>query len=260
MFKFQKLLIIAIVINSQLWAIMEYSPELQQMYRESSAKMITTSVSLDTKMEHAMVLTYMGKVEEAGALLKEIDREDDNYKHSLRARLVAEELASPNLASDWQHNIKLGFVTYFLAEEAHGKIELYTRRIARGKRDKNQQKIDKGRSDRKKMWPIYNCYWKSSYDYFQRVANKEPKDSMNAWGYSYQAVLYAMDKDWQKAKDYCEKALAIEPDAYGIRAAYMEAVRQTGSYLIAMSEMRKAFALRDKQQKYEKKLFGSEVK
>jgi hypothetical protein len=237
-----------------LFAVMEYSKELQNMYRSTYKAMQVPTPDNDTIFNYAMTLTYMGKIQSAGKYLKLIDSKDEAYKYKVLERLTKKEEKNPD--QDWQFNMKMGLVYYFLFEEAHGKILLYTRRISRGKRDNNKEKITVNRERRRKMWPIKDKYFAKSSHYFDKVARKKPVTSMNAWGYAYQAVLNAVNEDWKISKMFCEKALDIEPDAYALRAAYMEALRQTGNYFGAINEMRIAYAKKDQQEEYERKIFG----
>jgi len=95
---------------------------------------------------------------------------------------------------------------------------------------------------------------------FKSVAEKEPEDNINAWGYAYMAVIRAIEKDWSEAEKLCAQALKIEPDAYAIRAAYMEALKQNGNVFGAASQMALALKLKSEQDDYEQSLFNDEIK
>jgi len=251
--KFITIIVLLFFINP-VFAVMEYSQELKDMYFKTYQAMQIPTPDNDTIFDHAMTLTYMGKIQEAGNYLKQIDENDESYKYKVLDRLNKIEKTTPT--QDWQFNMKMGLVYYFLFEEAHGKILLYTRRISRGKRDNDKKRVEVNRKRRSEMWPVKEKYFQKSSHYFEKVASKKPVNSMNAWGYAYQAVLNAVNEDWQISKQLCEAAIEIEPDAYALRAAYMEALRQTGNYFGALNEMRIAYAKKDQQEAYEKKIFG----
>jgi len=236
------------------YAAMEYSLQLQEMYKKTYQAMQVPTPDNDTIFDYAMTLTYMGKIQSAGKYLKQINKIDRGYKYQTLKELEAIEAKNPT--QNWEFNMKMGLVYYFLFEDAHGKIALYNRRIDRGKRDHNQDKIDKNRKSRSKMKPIKNKYFLKSSHYFNKVAEKHPQDSMNAWGYAYRAVLHGVDNEWKDAKKLCESALEVAPDAYALHAAYMEALRQTGNFFGAVNEMRIAYAKKDEQEAYERKILG----
>ena len=91
---------------------------------------------------------------------------------------------------------------------------------------------------------------------FYLVATKQPKDYVNAWGYAYMATVKAIEKDWKEARKLIEDAIAIEPNAWAIRAAYMEALRQNGNYIAATGQLTVALRLKSEQEAYDKKVFN----
>jgi tetratricopeptide (TPR) repeat protein len=210
--------------------------------------------------EYAMVLAYMGKIEEAGLRLKHLDELDDQYAHKLVKVL---EKTKTKTQQDWKKDFKLGFIYYFLFEEANGRVELAQRRIKRA--TERPDEFQPGTKENEESiiaekTPLAEEYKKKALVRFEKVANKQPVDSINAWGYAYMAVIRGIEKDWKEAETLCSKALEIEPDAYAIRAAYMEAMRQNGNVLGAAGQMTLALRLKSEQEEYEKNLFGDVIK
>lgn len=206
--------------------------------------------------EYAMILAQMGRVEDAGKELKHIDELDDQYAHKILVVLEQEKLRDLN---NWKTRFKLGFVYYFLYEEAQGRVDLAKRRIKRVHERPNE--FPQGTLEREKdiiaeKAPLADDYRVKALFNFKRVAEKKPVSVANAWGYAYMGVIKAIEKDWPAAQNFCELALAIEPDAYAIRAAYMEALKQNGNPLAAASQMSTALSLKSAQEAYEKELLG----
>jgi tetratricopeptide (TPR) repeat protein len=240
-------------------AVMKHSAETQKEYLKYHALVQKSPRNKSYLFDYAMVLAYMGKIEEAGAELKTINELDDSYAHKLIKSL--EKQKQKNL-TDWHLRFKLGFVYYFLFEEANGRIELAQRRIKRVK--EHPEEFTAGTIEREEdiiqeKFPLANDYRNKALFNFQRVAEKEPHNNINAWGFAYMAVIKGIEKDWPAAVKFCEKALEIEPDAYAIRAAYMEALKQNGDLLGAAAQMTIALRLKSEQDAYEKELFGQEI-
>lgn len=251
-------LLCILCIISSLGAVVKHTPETIAAYRKYHRLVATAPENKRYLFEYAMVLAQMGRIELAGEQLKKIDTLDDNYAHKLVT--VLEQEKNRNL-NNWQLRFKLGFVYYFLYEEAQGRIDLANRRIKKAK--ENPQKFKPGTIASEKeviseRQPLANDYRLKALFNFRKVAEKKPLTTANAWGYAYMAVIKAIEKDWVAAQTLCEKALELEPDAYAIRAAYMEALKQNGNPLAAASQMSTALTLRSQQEAYERELLGNE--
>jgi tetratricopeptide (TPR) repeat protein len=249
-------IVILIICSAVRAAPLKHAPQISANYLKYKQLTAQEPQNKDYLFELALNLAVMGRIEQAGATLKEIDRLDDNYARTTLKKLEAARHADP---ADWWVRFKLGFVYYFLYEEAQGRIELAERRI------KRTQNNDPGESGRiisaehaviAERLPQASYYRTAALANFYAVASKTPDDYLNAWGYAYMAVVQALAKEWQEAKRLCELALKIEPNAYAIHAAYMETLRQTGNLPGAARELAKALSLKSEQEAYDKKVFN----
>lgn len=231
---------------------MEHSPAVVINYKKYVDLTKKYPQNIRYHFELAMILARMGKIEAAGKEFKKVNELDENYGPKILKFLEKTDTTSPSLDNDF----KLGFCYYFLFEETNGRMELADRRIARGKRDGNREKVNRETIIKKQLAPKAADLKEKALYRFKKISKKEPRDSFNAWGYTYMAVIKAIEKDWPEALRYCEKAVKIEPEAYAIRAAYMEALRQNGKGLAATGQLSKAYQLKSAQEKYERKLFG----
>lgn len=251
-------IIFLLLILNSLWAVMKHSPQTIADYRKYHRLVKAQPEHKRYLFEYAMIMAQMGRIEAAGAQLKKIDALDDQYARKLL--VVLEQEKSRNLNS-WPIRFKLGFAYYFLYEEAQGRIDLANRRIKRAR--ENPQKFKPGtveteREIIRERQPIAEDYRLKALFNFKKVAEKKPVTTANAWGYAYMAVIKAIEKDWPAAQRLCEQALEIEPDAYAIRAAYMEALKQNGNPFAAAAQMSTALSMKAKQESYEKELLGNE--
>ena len=196
----------------------------------------------------------MGKIEAAGSEFAKINELDEEYAKKIVK--IMERINKKTLS--WKNHFKLGFCYYFIYEELHGRMELAKRRIKRAKKSGDNEKLTREKQVIENITPTANIYKDNAIYYFRLVARKEPKDYYNAWGYTYMSVIKGIAKEWADAKKYSEKAIKILPDAYAIRAAYMETLRQNGNHLAATGQMASALKLKADQDKYEKELFGDE--
>ena len=236
-------------------AYMEHSPEIQTRYLKYKELTVQAPQNKEYLFEFAMTLAVMGRIEQGGEVLKKINELDDKYAQTVMQQLEAVRRAGK---ADWWVRFKLGFVYYFLYEETNGRIELAQRRIKRAKDNKPKNASSIISAETKvieESQPQAAYYQEASLVNFNAVATKTPKDYLNAWGYAYMATVQGIAKQWPEAKRLCEEALKIEPNAYAIRAAYMEALRQTGNLLGATSQLSRAMSLKSEQEAYEKRIF-----
>lgn len=250
------IILILIICSFSLGAVMQHHPEVQANYLKYKQLSAQNPTNKEYLFEFAMNLAIMGRIEQSGAVLKQINELDDNYAKTAMNQLESVRRAGK---ATWWTKFKLGFVYYFLYEEAIGRIDLANRRIKRA-RDNKPEDMDSIIATEKAVIaerePVAQYYKDASLANFYDVARKTPKDYRNAWGYAYMAAVHGVAKEWQDAKALCEMALEIEGDAYAIRAAYMEALRQNGNLLAATGQLSKALALRSEQENYEKELFN----
>ncbi|GBR76345.1 hypothetical protein NO2_0907 [Candidatus Termititenax persephonae] len=236
-------------------APLKHSPEIRTDYLKYKQLTEAQPHNKEYLFEFAMRLAVMGRVEQGGAVLKRIDELDDSYARTVLRRLEAERAAGRD---NWWLRFKLGFVYYFLYEADQGRVDLANRRI---KKNQTKPTADSGsviaaeRALIAQRQPRANRYKEASLANFYLVAVKKPEDYLNAWGYAYMATVKAIEQDWAEAKDLIERAVAIEPNAWAIRAAYMEALRQNGNYMAAAAQMSMALKLKSEQEAYEKKVF-----
>lgn len=247
-------LLIILLFCSFLPAVMEHSPALIINYKKYVDLTKKHPQCTRYHFELAMVLARMGKIEAAGQEFKKINDLDENYASKILKSLEKTDAATPSLENDF----KLGFCYYFLFEETHGRMELANRRIARGNRDNDKAKVNREKALKKQLAPKASVLKENALYRFRKISKKEPQDSFNAWGYTYMAVIKAIEKDWPEALKLCEKAVKREPESYAIRAAYMEALRQNGKGFTATAQLSKAYQLKSAQEKYERKIFGKE--
>jgi tetratricopeptide (TPR) repeat protein len=238
--------------------ILTHSPGIQSEYLKYHQKVFTDPQDKRALFDLAMTLAYMGKPEKAGKQLGKINELDNDYAYKILNILENERTATNN---NWRLDFKTGFVYYFLYEEAIGRIALSRRRIKRRENapdnyENSEATIIFEKDLIAKKLPLAEKYKKISLAHFQTVADKIPQDNFNTWGYAYMAVVEAIEHNWPKAKELCEKALEITPNSYAIRAAYTEALRQNGDFFGALSQMTTAYRLRSEQEAYEKELFG----
>lgn len=254
----KKIILIALLL---LWpltasAVMKHSPQNITLYKKYYNLVRQEPANKRALFEYSIILALMGRVEQAGTYLRKINELDENYAHTLVKALEQEKNRDIN---NWRIRFKLGFTYYFLFEEAHGRIALAERRLERAK--ENPRKYDRETLDREKdiiqeFVPLAEDYYAKALFNFKRVAEKKPLDGNNAWGYAYIAVIKGIADEWGEARDYCEKALEITPDAYALRAAYMEALKRNGNTVGAAAQMTTALSLKSEQDTYEKKLLG----
>lgn len=244
--------VIVLLLCTLLPAVLEHSPAVVINYKKYLD--LTRKYPENTRyhFELAMVLARMGKIETAGEEFKKIDELDSEYAPKILNLLEKTDATTPSLENDF----KLGFCYYFLFEEATGRMELADRRIVRSKKSGDQEKIKRETAIKKELAPKAADLKEKALYRFKKISKKEPQDNFNAWGYTYMAVIRAIEKNWSEALRLCEKAVKIEPEAYAIRAAYMEALRQNGKGLAATGQFSKAYQLKSAQEKYERKLFG----
>jgi len=255
----KRLLIFLLIIIYPVFALMQYSPVIQESYLKYRNLENNYPDDLDIKFQYAMILASMGKLEDWLDVLKQIDELDSEYKFKV-VDILSLPVSSNNILvqdQDWQLDFKYGIVYLFLFKDAHGKIVLFNRRIERAQEKQDWEKVSEQKKFRKKIITEAIAYKLKAKEYLNAVAIKEPQDSYNAWGYAYQAAIMGMEDDWTRARKYCERALAIESDAYAIRAAYMEILKQSGDYLGFLKEFTTTIGLRSQQQAYEKELFNN---
>src|SRR5207237_5886008 len=81
-------------------------------------------------------------------------------------------------------------------------------------------------------------YFHEDYDealrFLGEVANQKPVTQLNAWALGYMAVVKGKQKKWDDAEALVRRALAIEPEAYGLHAALAAALKGQGKYFAAM--------------------------
>ncbi|MDR2431498.1 MAG: hypothetical protein LBD99_04520 [Candidatus Margulisbacteria bacterium] len=253
----KKIILLFLVLSGLLGsAPMKHSPQISGNYLKYKQLTAAQPQNKAYLFEFAMNLAAMGRIEQAGAVLQKIDELDDNYARTVLNQLEARRRSGQ---ADWWTRFKLGFVYYFLYEEANGRIELARRRIKRAEDNKPSDKakiITAETAVIAEKTPAASYYQSASLANFYAVATKTPPDYLNAWGYAYMAAVQGIAQNWAEAKRLCELALDIEPNAYAIRAAYMEALRQTGNLLKAAGELSRALGLKSEQEAYEKKIFN----
>lgn len=216
---------------------------------------VLTKKNPDNKYYHfefAIVLAAMGKIEAANSEFAKISSLDDKYPFKLCSYLENVTRQNPS----WKNNFKLGFCYYFLFDEFNGRIELAERRINRAKEKDDKERIKEQKNIIKETAPQANYYYQKALLCLQKVSNKKPINSINAMAYAYQAFMKSKIKSWTEAKELCEKGLDIAPNAYAIRAAYADTLRQTGNIFAATGQLSQAYKLKSAQENYEKELLG----
>lgn len=253
--KFYRILLIIIILFSTTLAVAKISTTTQfdyKKYKKLSAKYPEKPRYL---FEYAMVLAYMGRVEDGGKALGKIADIDPDYAVKIVKYL---ELYKKKHPDDWKNNFKLGFTYYFLYEEANGRLLIAYKRIKRAKENGDNDLLETESQIAKDKEVYAASYRKRSLTHLELVAEKEPVNEINAWGYTYMSVVEGISEDWETAEEYCKKALKIEPDAYAIRAAYMEVLKKLGRKVAATGQLAMALKLKVEQDRYEKKLFGDD--
>jgi tetratricopeptide (TPR) repeat protein len=80
-------------------------------------------------------------------------------------------------------------------------------------------------------------YFNEQYDQalriLEEVAERKPPDQLSAWALGYMAVVKGKQKKWEEAESLVRRALAIEPEAYGLHAALAAALKGQGKYFAA---------------------------
>ncbi|GBR72957.1 hypothetical protein NO1_0413 [Candidatus Termititenax aidoneus] len=251
----KKILVFLLLCGILLAAPMRHNEKIKTDYLKY--KQLTTQQpnNKDYLFEFAMILAAMGRIEQGGDTLKKINELDENYARAALGKLERSRAAGQD---NWWLRFKLGFVYYFLYEEDQGRIDQAKRRIKKNQdspADQSGQIIARERALITERQPRANRYKEASLANFYLVATKQPEDYLNAWGYAYMATVKAIEKDWPEAKNLIETAVSIEPNAWAIRAAYMEALRQNGNLLAAAGQLTQALKLKAEQESYEKQAF-----
>lgn len=246
------ILTILLFFNTCL-AIVRYSPDNIFEYKKYSALVEKYPENKNYHFEFAILLASMGKIEAASKEFNKINALDENYAKKIIGTLRLNSQKYPS----WKNFFKLGFCNYFLFDDLNGRIELAERRIRRAEEKGDRQRIKEQKQIIIELAPAANYHYQQALIYLQKTADKKPVNYINAMALTYQAVIKSKVKAWPEALSLCEKALTIAPDAYSIRAAYMEALRQNGNLIAATGQMSAALKLKTEQEKYEKEIFGS---
>ncbi|MDR1453875.1 MAG: hypothetical protein LBJ25_07895 [Candidatus Margulisbacteria bacterium] len=253
---FKKIWALLLLGGILLAAPMQHSEKIRADYLKYKQLLAKQPDNKETLFEFAMILAAMGRIEQGGDTLKKINELDENYARTALGKL---ERVRTSGQDNWWLRFKLGFVYYFLYEEDQGRIAQAQRRIKKNQDnpdDQSGQTIARERAVITERQPRANRYKEASLANFYLVATKQPEDYLNAWGYAYMATVKAIEQDWAEAKNLIEDAMAIEPNAWAIHAAYMEALRQNGNLIAAAGQLTKALKLKSEQENYEKKVFN----
>ncbi|MBI3899813.1 MAG: hypothetical protein HY308_16170 [Gammaproteobacteria bacterium] len=99
-------------------------------------------------------------------------------------------------------------------------------------------------------------YFKEDYaqalNLLGQVANSEPVGQLNAWALGYMGVVKGKLGKWDEAENLVQRALKIEPEAYGLHAALAVAQKKKGETFAAMRSYMTALEERNKFERYEK--------
>lgn len=246
-------LVIFILQALPLFAVVRYSQSTIIDYKKYFSLTSQYPNSKYYHFEFAMVLASMGKIEAAGKEFSKINDLDDTYPKKIIKYLESQATQYPS----WKNHFKLGFCYYFIFDDLNGRLELAERRVKRAKEKGEKEKVKAQKNIIAEVAPQANYYYQRAIISFQKVIEKRPLNDITALAYAYQAVIKSKIHSWDEAKNLCEKALALSPDAYAIRAAYAETLRQTGNMLGATGQLSTAYKLKEAQATYEKETFGN---
>lgn len=81
-------------------------------------------------------------------------------------------------------------------------------------------------------------YFSEEYEqalkFLGEVAETRPATQLSAWALGYMAVVKGKQKKWREAETLVRRALALEPDAYGLHAALAVALKGQGKIFAAL--------------------------
>lgn len=204
-------LVLAFMFASAVLAVAEVPNDIWNEYVYWTKLVKKSPNSAYNNFNLAIVMAYMGKVEEGAELLNKVARLDPN---AVPRYLLFYEKKVAQYPNNWRYRFRLAFVYYF-ADKLYAAI-----------------------------------------DQFEWVANSSPVNAKNAWAMGYIAVIKAKQGKWNRAEEYCRRALEIEPDGAALHAALAEAYYNQKKVVEASAEMVTAMRLKKDFEKYEARRWG----